>query len=70
MRMQNSYDIAQTRKREGDIDLVPFEGQAATGHSTVLPQSSIFGGPTNWAMAAGQSNQESHIGQSNKMSSG
>ena len=30
MRMQNSYDIAQTRKREGDINLVPFEGQAAT----------------------------------------
>ena len=30
MRMQNSYDIAQTRKREGDINLVPFEGQVAT----------------------------------------
>ena len=27
MRMQNSYDIAQTRKREGDINLVPFEGK-------------------------------------------
>ena len=30
MRMQNSYDIAQTRKREDDINLVPFEGQVAT----------------------------------------
>ena len=29
MRMQNSYDIAQTRKREDDIDLVPFRGQGA-----------------------------------------
>ena len=26
MRMQTSYDIAQTRKREDDIDLLPFEG--------------------------------------------
>ncbi len=24
MRMQNSYDIAQTRKREGDIKVAPF----------------------------------------------
>ena len=30
MRMQNSYDIAQTRKRQSDIKLVPFEGQVAT----------------------------------------
>ena len=29
MRMQNSYDIAQTRKREGEIDLVPFETRVA-----------------------------------------
>ena len=29
MRMQNSYDIAQTRRREGEIDLVPFETQVA-----------------------------------------
>ena len=29
MRMQTSYDIAQARKREGDIDLVPFEEQVA-----------------------------------------
>ena len=29
MRMQTSYDIARTRMREGDIELVPFEGQVA-----------------------------------------
>ena len=29
LRMQTSYDIAQTRKREGDIELVPFEKQVA-----------------------------------------
>jgi addiction module HigA family antidote len=29
MRMQTSYDIAQARKREGDIELVPFEEQVA-----------------------------------------
>ena len=29
MRMQNSYDIAQTRKREGEINLAPFETQVA-----------------------------------------
>ncbi len=33
MRMQNSYDIAQTHKLETDIKLVPFEGQASTWHS-------------------------------------
>lgn len=27
MRMQNSYDIAQTRKREGDIFVVPFDSK-------------------------------------------
>lgn len=26
MRMQNSYDIAQTRKREGEINVAPFQG--------------------------------------------
>ncbi|MBY0224631.1 MAG: HigA family addiction module antidote protein [Hyphomicrobium sp.] len=26
MRMQNSFDIAQTRKREGDIKVKPFAG--------------------------------------------
>ncbi len=25
MRMQNSYDIAQTRKREGEINVAPFQ---------------------------------------------
>ena len=29
MRMQTSYDIAQARKREGDIEIVPFEEQIA-----------------------------------------
>ena len=27
MRMQNSYDIAQARKREGDIKVMPFKGK-------------------------------------------
>jgi addiction module HigA family antidote len=29
MRMQNSYDIAQARKREGEIDVAPFKGKLA-----------------------------------------
>ena len=29
MRMQTSYDIAQARKREDDIELVPFEQRVA-----------------------------------------
>ena len=29
LRMQTSYDIAQTRKREGEIDLVRFEKEVA-----------------------------------------
>ena len=28
MRMQNSYDIAQARKREGEIKVTPFAGRA------------------------------------------
>ena len=28
MRMQNSYDIAKTRKREGEIDVSPFDDLA------------------------------------------
>jgi antitoxin HigA-1 len=28
MRMQNSYDIAQARKREGEIKVMPFKGLA------------------------------------------
>lgn len=36
MRMQNSYDIAQARKREGEIEVAPYRGKpvgpgAATG---------------------------------------
>lgn len=27
MRMQNSYDIAQTRKRQGDIKVMRFKGK-------------------------------------------
>ncbi|MEN3148105.1 HigA family addiction module antitoxin [Neorhizobium sp. IRAMC:178] len=30
MRMQNSFDIAQTRKREQDIHVLPFRGRATT----------------------------------------
>ena len=29
LRMQTSYDIARTRERQGDIDLVPFERRVA-----------------------------------------
>ena len=29
MRMQNSYDIAETRKREGEFEIVPYRGQVA-----------------------------------------
>ena len=29
MRMQNSYDIAQARKREGEINVAPFKGLPA-----------------------------------------
>lgn len=29
LRMQTSYDIARTRKREDEIDLVPFERRVA-----------------------------------------
>lgn len=28
-RMQNGYDIARARNREGEIKVAPFEGQAA-----------------------------------------
>ncbi len=27
MRMQNNYDIAQARKREGEINVTPFKGE-------------------------------------------
>jgi addiction module HigA family antidote len=29
MRMQNSYDIAQARRREGEIKVAPFKGLSA-----------------------------------------
>ena len=35
MRMQNSYDIAQTRKREGEIKVAPFKGKPADPHAMV-----------------------------------
>lgn len=31
MRMQNSYDIAQTRKRENQIDVAPFKDARRVG---------------------------------------
>ena len=31
MRMQNSYDIAEARSREDEIDLVPFEWKSVQG---------------------------------------
>ena len=33
MRMQNSYDIAQTRKREGEIKVTPFKGKPVEPHA-------------------------------------
>ena len=35
MRMQNSYDIAQARKREGEIKVVPFKGLPNDAHTAV-----------------------------------
>ena len=32
MRMQNSYDIAKARKREGEIKVLPFKGLPADLH--------------------------------------
>jgi addiction module HigA family antidote len=29
MRMQNSFEIARARRREGEIDVAPFEGKGA-----------------------------------------
>lgn len=40
MQMQNSFDIAEARKREGDIEVLPFDQrQAATAH----PKPSVEG---------------------------
>ena len=33
MRMQNSYDIAQARKREGEIKVLPFKGLPSDNHA-------------------------------------
>ena len=33
MRMQNSYDIAQTRKREGEIKVMPFRDNRPEPHA-------------------------------------
>lgn len=35
MRMQNSYDIAQARKREGDIEVAPFKGKPVDPHPSM-----------------------------------
>lgn len=34
MRMQNSYDIAQARKREGEIKVIPFTGTPLDPYAT------------------------------------
>ena len=36
MRMQNSYDIAQTRKREGEIKVEPFKGKPLDPHPAMM----------------------------------
>jgi antitoxin HigA-1 len=36
MRMQNSYDIAQARKRENEINVAPFPGKSLDPHQ-LLP---------------------------------
>jgi addiction module HigA family antidote len=36
MRMQNSYDIAQARKREGDIKVAPFKGKSVDQQPTTI----------------------------------
>jgi|GEM_PF-5796720 len=34
--MQNSYDIAQARQREGEIDVAPFAGKPIDRQSAVI----------------------------------
>jgi addiction module HigA family antidote len=36
MRMQNSYDIAQTRKRESEIKVTPFKGKLVEPQSATI----------------------------------
>jgi len=33
MQMQNSFDIAEARKREGDINVLPFQNQTTATHA-------------------------------------
>jgi|SRR5690606_24640902 len=33
MRMQNSYDIARTRRREGEIEVAPYRGTPVEPHT-------------------------------------
>ncbi|MES5100902.1 HigA family addiction module antitoxin [Agrobacterium sp. BA1120] len=35
MRMQNSFDIAQARKREGEINVEPFQGKPIEQHTAL-----------------------------------
>lgn len=36
MRMQNSYDIAQARKREGEINVAPFKGKPLDSQAALI----------------------------------
>jgi hypothetical protein len=36
MRMQNSYDIAQARKRESEINVMPYKGLADDARMSAL----------------------------------
>src|SRR3546814_17944370 len=41
MRMQNSYDIAQTRTRAGEIKVAPFKGKPVEPHAAACPDRGI-----------------------------
>ena len=45
MRMQNSYDIAQARKREGDINVPRFTGKATEPQCLFVRASQNGGRP-------------------------
>jgi addiction module HigA family antidote len=36
MRMQNSYEIAEARKKEGEINVAPFKGKAVDPKTAVI----------------------------------
>lgn len=38
MRMQNSYDIAQARKREGEIKVAPYKGKPINPRPSLIEQ--------------------------------